>query len=182
MSTVTSTTPSLASREAVDLTQLSHRNAHPALAPLLARRIELRQRLQAIRDETIVIRRELYPAFEQAETFSVRRSSNTRLAALEAEGAEVEQALAALHPEIEATEEAVAAQLKGPLATEGLQVVTRLVAALEEVMEAGEAYSTYSRRCQGLLGISLVPSVVFSYLPACLQSVQRAAERLAKHG
>src|SRR5262245_5599497 len=121
--------------EGLDLATMRSWRDAPTVAPLLSRRVSLQQRLQEINASVIAARRELY-ALRENESYtalSQQRLFNARLVALEEEAVPLEQALAALNPEIEAEEIRVKAELKRLLVPVGLPINEALREDLERL-------------------------------------------------
>jgi hypothetical protein len=145
------------------------------MAPRLARRKELRERLRALEADVTAQRRALY-AIRDDDSFSAsvaRREAEDTLVAWECKAVAVEAELRSVLVEIEAVQDRLRAELTPHLAAEGLAVLVALLDGLERLSAAAEGYRRYGQRCKQLLGSELTyEQLAFAFLPHYIQQVQ----------
>lgn len=163
------------------LLQLERLTDHPRLAPLVARRATIKERLEVIRKEHLTLGREAYELQGDPDFASQarRREIEDVKAALEREGGALQGELRTLQPEIELIEAQARAELAPVQAAEGVPVLQTLVAAFEHLQAASQRYIEYRQACFRRSGGYMVQTDYgFVYLPQCIGLARADLERL----
>jgi chromosome segregation ATPase len=169
--------------EEVDIRNLSHLNAHPALAPLYAKRGEIRERQHALAQDINGHTQALYQ-LQSIQDFAAtvaRRELQDKLDALERQGAALEAQLREVQQALEATEERVKAEMTPSLAREGVPIVEELLEVLDRLADVVQRYSAYGQRTRRLLNAHLVPLLwSLTYIRVCSEPLRRVLAKLQR--
>ena len=169
--------------EEVDIRNLSHLNAHPALAPLYAKRGEIRERQHVLAQE-ISAHAQALSRLQSPQDFSAtvaRRELQDKLDALERQGAALEAQLREVQQALEATEERVTAAMRPGLAREGVPIVEELLEVLDRLADVVQRYSVYGQRTHRRLNAHLVPLPwVLAHILGCTEPLRGVLAKLQR--
>jgi chromosome segregation ATPase len=169
--------------EECDIRNLSHLNAHPALAPLYAKRGEIRERQHALAQDINGHAQALY-RLQSTQDFSAmvaRRELQDKLEALERQGAALEAQLREVQQALEVSEEQVKAEMRPVLAREGVPIVEELLEVLDRLADVVQRYSAYGQRTHRLLNAHLVPMLwALAHIANCSEPLRRVLAKLQR--
>jgi hypothetical protein len=154
---------------------------HPALAPLVAQRVILRQQLDTIAAQVRVLRQQLHDmSSDEAFTVAIsRRTLQDQISERERAGAAIEEQLQHLATEIARVEAPLREQV-GVLRTQAsVAVLEQFVSALEALHQASEAYQACYRTNYRLLqSWILPPGWLDPWLPSRVATARKHLEQL----